>query len=244
MLTATRRLVRRKREIWLILPPPSCTPSPSCYLTSLGMRSGCSGEYYPWSRHFWKGIYFFLFHHYGCLIDDRSPPETTRLILQTLLTVVSQPEGAVELLHIEDITPLTEIAPQYPHVLDIINFMWINASTIDSEVQTVRESIDRTMPILLSVFDSTDAVTLIRFAGDFLSKVLPSVSHHPLSPFLIANSKLGSTSRSQVAWPAHLVFKKGSRRKAHTSRSCSIHTACSYSSSILPNTVTYASIQR
>jgi len=97
-------------------------------------------------------------------------------MLQTLLTIVSQPEGALELLSIEDISSLTEIATQYPYVLDIISLMWTNASATARVVEKVRESIDKTMPILLSVFKGTDAVTLIGFAGDFIPKVDPEVS--------------------------------------------------------------------
>jgi len=105
-----------------------------------------------------------------------SPPETTKLILQTLLTISCQPEGALELLNIEDYSPLTEIAAQNPLVLDILKFSWTNAIRIDGQVDTVRKKMDMTMPLLLNVFRGTDAVTLIRFAGSLLSNIIPEVS--------------------------------------------------------------------
>ncbi|KAF7889039.1 hypothetical protein EAF00_009339 [Botryotinia globosa] len=99
----------------------------------------------------------------------QSSPETTQLILQTLLTIVSQVEGSLELLKVEDISSLTEIAPQYPLVLDILNYTWANGSTV--EVQAVYESINRVIPNLLVVFKGTDAVTFLSFISSFIPKL-------------------------------------------------------------------------
>lgn len=82
------------------------------------------------------------------------------------------------MLNVEDLSPLTEIAADYPHALDIINFMWVNASTVGTEAEKVQASIDKTITILLKVFHGTDAVTFIRFASDFMSKIAPEVSTH------------------------------------------------------------------
>ncbi|CAD6445069.1 35366ff8-8604-47d7-a34b-0c372026f106 [Sclerotinia trifoliorum] len=101
----------------------------------------------------------------------QSSPETTQLILQTLLTIVSQAEGSLELLKVEDLSPLTEIAPQYPLVLDIFNYTWANGSTINTEVQAVHESINRVIPNLLVVFKGTDAVTFLTFIASFIPKL-------------------------------------------------------------------------
>lgn len=111
---------------------------------------------------------------HGLIVD--SPPETTKLTLETLLTIASQPEGALEILRIEDLSPLTEIAPQYPSVLDILSYTWTNASVISGEVERVRDSIDKYMPMLLVVFKDTDAVTLISFFGNLIPKLVPDVS--------------------------------------------------------------------
>ncbi|TGO19265.1 hypothetical protein BTUL_0005g01140 [Botrytis tulipae] len=99
----------------------------------------------------------------------QSSPETTQLILQTLLTIVSQVEGSLELLKVEDISSLIEIAPQYPLVLDILNYTWANGSTV--EVQAVYESINRLIPNLLVVFKGTDAVTFLSFISSFIPKL-------------------------------------------------------------------------
>jgi len=56
-------------------------------------------------------------------------------------------------------------------VLEIMNYAWIATSTIDTEVQTVRESIERIMPALVTTFKDTDAVTLISFVGNLLPKL-------------------------------------------------------------------------
>ncbi|KAF7865888.1 hypothetical protein EAF04_006053 [Stromatinia cepivora] len=101
----------------------------------------------------------------------QSSPETTQLILQTLLTIVSQLEGSLELLKVEDLSPLTEIAPQYPLVLDILNYTWANGSTINTEVQAVHESINKMIPNLLVVFKGTDAVTFLSFIASFIMKL-------------------------------------------------------------------------
>jgi hypothetical protein len=87
------------------------------------------------------------------------------------LTISSQPEGALELLSVPDITPLIQIATQDPLVLEIMNHAWIAASTIGTDVQTVRESIERIMPALVTTFKDTDAVTLISFVGSLLPKL-------------------------------------------------------------------------
>jgi hypothetical protein len=97
-------------------------------------------------------------------------------MLQTLLVIVSQPEGAVEMLRVEDLSPLTEIAPQYSAVLDIFSFTWSIASTISQETTVVQQSINKYMPVLLVVFKNTDAVTLINFFGNLIPKLTPAVS--------------------------------------------------------------------
>ena len=107
-----------------------------------------------------------------------SPPETTQLILQTLLTIVSYPEGALEMLNIEELSPLTEITAQNALVLDILDFTWANAATSVTDIDKVRNSIDRTIPTLQNVFKGTDAVTLLKFMGAFLPKLTPEVSNH------------------------------------------------------------------
>lgn len=107
--------------------------------------------------------------------------------MQTLLTIVSHSEGAIELLNIEDLSPLTEISPQYALVLDILDFTWANAAT-SSEIDKVRKSIDKLIPMLQNAFKGTDAVTFISFLGTLLPKLVPEVRTHIPYVNLISNS--------------------------------------------------------
>jgi len=56
-------------------------------------------------------------------------------------------------------------------VLEIITYAWMVASTVGTEVQTLRESIEKIMPALVTTFKDTDAVTLISFVGNLLPKL-------------------------------------------------------------------------
>ncbi|TVY46037.1 hypothetical protein LSUB1_G000180, partial [Lachnellula subtilissima] len=125
----------------------------------------------------------------------QSSPETTKLILQTILTLASHPEGALEILHVEDLSPLIEITTQYSRVLDIFGYTWMNASTISNEVASVRENIDKVIPALLLVFRQTDAVTLLECLGNFVPKIVPeAISPNPnwLVPLVSSLRKLVS----------------------------------------------------
>jgi hypothetical protein len=114
------------------------------------------------------------------MLTLNSPPETTKLILQTLLTIVSYPEGALEMLNIQDLSPLTEIAVQYSLVLDILNFTWTNAASIPTEMDKVQITIDKGIPALQNIFKGTDAVTFIDFMGSLIPKLAPEVCTCPL----------------------------------------------------------------
>jgi hypothetical protein len=92
------------------------------------------------------------------------------------LTISSQPEGALELLSLPDLAPLIQMATEYPLVLEIINYAWIALSATGTEVQTIRESIEKIMPALVTTFKDTDAVTLINFVGNLLPKLEFEVS--------------------------------------------------------------------
>jgi hypothetical protein len=122
-----------------------------------------------------------------CELTHHSPPETTKLILQTLLTIVSRPEGALELLNIEDLSPLTEVSTQYPLALNILEFAWTNAATLSSEIDKVRKRIDEMIPVLQTVFKDTDAVTFISFMGTLLPGLAPEVCPSTSSPSQLSN---------------------------------------------------------
>lgn len=100
------------------------------------------------------------------------------LLLQTLLSCVSQLSGASELLLIEDLSPLIEIAPNQSMALDVLSYAWSTALSDLSLVRNVAASLDKTVPKLLLSFKGTDSVTLLKCIGDTLpnldSTVLPS----------------------------------------------------------------------
>jgi hypothetical protein len=75
------------------------------------------------------------------------------------------------MLQIEDLSSLTELATQDSLVLDIFSFMWTNSSMLINEVDAVRKSIDKYIPILLTIFKDTDAVTLVNFVGKLIPKI-------------------------------------------------------------------------
>ena len=91
----------------------------------------------------------------------------------------------MELLHVQDLSPLIELASQDSLVLEIFNYTWLNASIIPTEVQAVRNNIDKIVPSLLVVFKGTDAVTLLSFLGDLIPKMEPEVSFLPSFPIII-----------------------------------------------------------
>jgi hypothetical protein len=97
------------------------------------------------------------------------------------MTFASQLPGATEIINIEDLSPLTEIALQYPMVLDVLSMAWSNASTDISQVSKVKSSLDEVIPMLLNTFKGTDGVTLLTSIGDAL-RILPhEVSRTDLS---------------------------------------------------------------
>lgn len=91
--------------------------------------------------------------------------------MQTLLTIVSQLEGALELLKTDDLSPLIEIAPQQPLALDILHYTWSNASTNPLESRNIIRQADEVVPKLLLSFKGTDAVTLLNFMGNTIPKL-------------------------------------------------------------------------
>ncbi len=77
---------------------------------------------------------------------------------------------------IEDLSPLTEIAPQQSMVLDIFSRVWTSASTEPLQVPKVRDCINQNIPMLINSFNRTDAVTFVAFVGDILPNLPFEVS--------------------------------------------------------------------
>jgi hypothetical protein len=96
--------------------------------------------------------------------------------LQTLLTFASQSQGALEFVVIEDLSPLTEIASQHSMALDVIRLAWTRTAVDPTEVPKVTDCINKTIPMLISGFNRTDAVTFVAFIGDTLRRLPQEVS--------------------------------------------------------------------
>ncbi|OLN81786.1 Uncharacterized protein C16C4.02c [Colletotrichum chlorophyti] len=98
----------------------------------------------------------------------QSSGETSKLIIHTILTLVVFPEGAKAFYDIDDVSPLVEIAPSNPSILDIFAFAWINCMDVAEDRTALRANIDCTIQALVSSFKGTDGVTLLDFLGKFL----------------------------------------------------------------------------
>ncbi|KAJ9134426.1 DUF1941 family protein [Pleurostoma richardsiae] len=107
-----------------------------------------------------------------------SSEATTQLILQTLLTLVSFPEGAQVFAGVDDLSPLIEIAPSQPLVLDILEFAWLNSMTVVQDATALSSRIDKSIQSLVASFKGTDAVTLLTF----LAKLLGNLDTHVVPP--------------------------------------------------------------
>ncbi|KAK3902658.1 Neurochondrin-domain-containing protein [Staphylotrichum tortipilum] len=114
-------------------------------------------------------------HLVACLLycsDD-----TARLALETLVSLVNHLEGARAFTEIQDLSPLTEIAPSQPLALDTLLHAWLTAATSSTDKSSLTSKIDSAVGSLVSSFKGTDAVTLLAFLASLLprldSEVLP-----------------------------------------------------------------------
>ncbi|KAK8124781.1 uncharacterized protein PG998_000540 [Apiospora kogelbergensis] len=109
-----------------------------------------------------------------------SSGETTDVILKTLLTLVSKPEGGRAFSAAQDWTPLIEIAPKQPYALAIISWSWLHTASNTKDRSSLRDRIDQTISALIASYKGTDAVTLL----DFIDKALGRLDDDlvPLSP--------------------------------------------------------------
>ncbi|KAK3942453.1 Neurochondrin-domain-containing protein [Diplogelasinospora grovesii] len=144
----------------------------------------------------------------SCLVQCSD--DTTRLVLETLAALVSQPDGArVFMLSVDDVSPLTEMAPSQPLVLDIFGYAWLNYSVTLTSLSTTpndtdsitsfRSKLDSTIGALVSSFKGTDAVTL-SFLGRVLPSLTPALPQNPSwIPQLIKFVRNLATSRPNAA---------------------------------------------
>ncbi|TLS23842.1 hypothetical protein PpBr36_08703 [Pyricularia pennisetigena] len=104
----------------------------------------------------------------------QSSENTTVLILQALLTLVSHPQGAQTLVQIQDLSNLVEIAPTQPLVLNVLSFAFLGsmsiANTIEAKSELARK-VEQVVADLVRSFTGTDGVTLLDFLADFLRQL-------------------------------------------------------------------------
>ncbi|CAK7220253.1 hypothetical protein SBRCBS47491_004125 [Sporothrix bragantina] len=121
--------------------------------------------------------------------SSSSPPSsspttpTTTLILQTLATLVSRAAGAAVFnTAVTDLSPLTELAPEQPLVLDVLLYAWLHGLLADrATAATVAATINSTLPRLTAAFKGTDGVTLLDFVAKLLrnSEAFAEQQHNP-----------------------------------------------------------------
>lgn len=130
-----------------------------------------------------------------------SSDATTELILQTLLTLVSSPEGAREFVAIDDASALIEIAPSQPLVLDVFLYAYSQLAVLPASSSTLRSKVNSTVQSLVVSFKGTDAVTLLGFLDSLLRRVDAEVS---------VKTSHESEDKSTNVWPRSFpVFRLG-----------------------------------
>ncbi|PHH74635.1 hypothetical protein CDD82_4841 [Ophiocordyceps australis] len=102
----------------------------------------------------------------GALLYSSS--ETAHLLLQLLHGLVSNSNGARALVQIDDVSPLTELAPSHALVFTIVSFAWLNVMASQQNMAPLASKLDSTLQGLVSSFMGTDAVTLLGFLASFL----------------------------------------------------------------------------
>ncbi|KAI0841597.1 DUF1941-domain-containing protein [Hypoxylon sp. FL0890] len=103
----------------------------------------------------------------------QSSKETTPVIIETLLTLITVPEGAriFAQLEVDDWAPLIEIAPEQSHVLTIFIWAWERGTTGLEDEQAraaMRAKIDHGIQSFVSSFIGTDATSLLEFISHVL----------------------------------------------------------------------------
>ncbi|KAI2630645.1 DUF1941-domain-containing protein [Hypoxylon sp. NC1633] len=109
-----------------------------------------------------------------------SSKETTQVIIETLLTLVTVPEGAQCLakLELDDWTPLIEIAPEQSHILTIFIWAWEKGTAGPEDEQSkeaMRAKIDKGIQAFVSSFIGTDATSLLEFISHILRNLNESL---------------------------------------------------------------------
>ncbi|KAK3322489.1 Neurochondrin-domain-containing protein [Apodospora peruviana] len=179
-------------------------------------------------------------------LTARLDQDVTKLTIDTLWQLVSFPEGAhVFNQQVDDLTPLTNIAPSQPHALEVLYSGWKFAVPNN---QALKSKINKTIGALVSIFEGTDAVTLM----DMLARSLPGLHDElftenpewlPALRLLIQNLvRSRPTSNGRAAWTKlvalllekypqqapQLLFQDDARIKGKAKDDGSTHVPFSY----------------
>lgn len=113
-------------------------------------------------------------------------------------------------MSLEDVSPLTEVAPAHPEALQVLSFAWLHAQNASQDRVVLRSKIDGTIQQLVSSFKGTDGVTLLEFLGSFLHHADPEVwfpTRLSLGrPVLAYTKRAGNTTESKVAGGGHIFY--------------------------------------
>ncbi|TFB00826.1 hypothetical protein CCMA1212_007300 [Trichoderma ghanense] len=101
--------------------------------------------------------------------------ETLTMLLLLLFALVSSREGAMELVKMDDLSSLTEIAPSRAIVMDILRHAWLNAMVAVEDTPYLANHIDQNVQSLVSSFKGTDAVTFLEFLGLLFRQANPAI---------------------------------------------------------------------
>lgn len=161
------------------------------------------------------------------LTQINSSGETSILIVQTILALVAFPEGAKAFSEIEDVSPLVEVAPSNPSVLEVFTFAWINCMDLGEDRTILEAKIDGTIQALVSSFTGTDGVTLLEFLGKFLRNSDPKVIIPSRRYRQLTYTRIGPTIKSEMDQPSCRLYKEAPRQQAYTrSQKCLHHCGC------------------
>ena len=83
--------------------------------------------------------------------------------------------------HLEDLSPLTEVAPSNPQALEVLSYAWLNSLAGAEIPSDLRQKMDKTVDSLVASFKGTDAVTLLEFLANLLRALQ--------TPILLENPK-------------------------------------------------------
>ncbi|KAK4180034.1 Neurochondrin-domain-containing protein [Triangularia setosa] len=101
--------------------------------------------------------------------------DTARLVLEALVSLVNQPEGAKVFDTVDDLSTLTEIAPVQSLVLDTLFYAWLGVMATTADKRALSSKIDQTVGALVVSFRGTDGVTLLKFLGNLLPRLDPEL---------------------------------------------------------------------